>query len=42
MQRLAFDDELRNDPRYASILVGDMLVVRLREARILATPMVMA
>ncbi|WP_214647397.1 DUF6538 domain-containing protein [Alterinioella nitratireducens] len=32
MQRLAFDDELRNDPRYASILVDDMLVVRLREA----------
>ena len=27
MQRLAFDDELRNDPRYASILVDDMQVV---------------
>ena len=32
MQRLAFDDVLRNDPRYASILVDDMLIARLREA----------
>jgi hypothetical protein len=29
-QRLAFDNELRNDPRYASISVDDLLVARLR------------
>jgi len=32
MQRLAFDDELRNDPRFASIGIDDLLVARLREA----------
>lgn len=33
MQRLAFDDELRNDPRYASIgYVDELLVQRLRDA----------
>ena len=32
LQRLAFDDELRNDPRYASISIDDILVSRLREA----------
>jgi len=32
MQRLAFDDQLRNDPRYAEIGLDDMLVSRLREA----------
>jgi integrase len=31
-QRLAFDDELRNDPRYAQVSIDDMLVKRLREA----------
>lgn len=31
-QRLAFDDELRNDPRYASIELDDLLVSRLRNA----------
>ena len=31
-QRLAFDDELRNDPRYAIGLIDDLLVSRLREA----------
>jgi len=29
--RLAFDDELRNDPRYASIGIDDLLVRELRE-----------
>lgn len=32
MQRLKFDDELRNDPRYASVGIDDVLVSRLREA----------
>jgi len=32
MQRLAFDDELRNDPRYAAVPVDDLLVQRLRDA----------
>ncbi|OWU84660.1 integrase [Oceanicola sp. 22II-s10i] len=32
MQRLAFDDALRNDPRYASVGIDDVLVKRLREA----------
>lgn len=32
MQRMAFDDELRNDPRYAAVGVDDVLVSRLREA----------
>ena len=32
MQRLEFDDELRNDPRYASVPVDELLVSRLREA----------
>ncbi len=32
MQRLAFDDELRNDPRYAAVSVDDWLVRRLRDA----------
>jgi hypothetical protein len=32
MQRLAFDDELRNDPRYALIDIDDLLVQRLRAA----------
>ncbi len=32
MQRLALDDELRNDPRYSAISIDDSLVVRLREA----------
>lgn len=32
MQRLAFDDELRNDPRYASVLIDDLLVSRLHDA----------
>jgi len=32
MQRLAFDDELRNDPRWASVMIDDHLVGRLREA----------
>lgn len=31
-QRLAFDDVLRNDPRYAAVLVDDLLVQRLRDA----------
>lgn len=31
-RRLAFDDELRNDPRYAAIGIDDILVKRLREA----------
>jgi len=31
-RRLAFDDELRNDPRYAAIGIDDILVQRLREA----------
>ena len=30
-QRLAFDDLLRNDPRYDSILIDDLLVQRLRD-----------
>ncbi len=29
--RLAFDDELRNDPRYASVGINDLLVRELRE-----------
>lgn len=32
MQRLAFDGQLRDDPRYASIGIDDLLVHRLREA----------
>jgi len=32
MQRLAFDDQLRNDPRYAAVGIDDVLVSRLREA----------
>ena len=32
MRRLAFDDELRNDPRYAQVSIDDMLVKRLRDA----------
>jgi len=32
MQRLAFDDKLRNDPRYAMIGIDDLLVIRLRDA----------
>ncbi|WP_127559081.1 DUF6538 domain-containing protein [Nioella ostreopsis] len=32
MQRLAFDDELRNDPRYSAISIDASLVIRLREA----------
>lgn len=32
MQRLAFDDEARNDPRYAAVSVDDILVDRLRNA----------
>lgn len=32
MQRLAFDDELRNDPRWPSVGIDDMLVSRLRDA----------
>ncbi|MDO6483089.1 site-specific integrase [Shimia thalassica] len=32
MQRMAFDDELRNDPRYAAVGIDDLLVSRLREA----------
>lgn len=32
MQRLAFDDMLRNDPRYAAVGIDDLLVQRLREA----------
>jgi hypothetical protein len=31
-KRLAFDEELRNDPRYAQVSIDDMLVMRLREA----------
>jgi hypothetical protein len=31
-QRLAFDDELRNDPRWPSIGIDDLLVQRLRAA----------
>jgi len=30
VQRLAFDDCLRNDPRYASVGIDDLLVERLR------------
>ncbi len=30
MQRLAFDDELRNDPRWPSVGIDDLLVQRLR------------
>lgn len=32
MQRLAFDELLRNDPRYASVGIDDVLVSRLRDA----------
>lgn len=32
VQRLAFDDRLRNDPRYASVGIDDLLVERLRAA----------
>lgn len=32
MRRLAFDDELRNDPRWPSVGIDDVLVIRLREA----------
>ena len=32
MQRLQFDDALRNDPRYAAVGIDDVLVSRLREA----------
>lgn len=32
LRRLAFDDELRTDPRYAAIGIDDLLVARLREA----------
>ncbi len=32
MQRLAFDDELRNDPRWPSVGIDDVLVQRLRAA----------
>ena len=32
MQRLAFDDVLRNDPRYAAVSIDDLLVERLRQA----------
>ncbi len=31
-QRLAFDDRLRNDPRYPSVGIDDLLVSRLRDA----------
>ena len=31
-QRLAFDDHLRNDPRYPSVGIDDLLVSRLRDA----------
>lgn len=31
-QRLAFDDALRNDPRYAAVGIDDVLVSRLRDA----------
>lgn len=31
-QRLRFDEELRNDPRYAQVSIDDQLVQRLREA----------
>lgn len=31
-QRLAFDDQLRNDPRYSAVGVDDVLVAQLREA----------
>ena len=30
-QHLAYDDQLRNDPRYASVAVDDRLAQRLRE-----------
>ena len=32
MQRLAFDDELRNDPRWPAVGIDDLLVKRLRDA----------
>lgn len=32
MQRLAFDDELRNDPRWPAVGIDDLLVQRLRAA----------
>ena len=32
MQRLEFDDELRNDPRWPSVGIDDLLVQRLRDA----------
>lgn len=32
MQRLAYDDELRNDPRWPSVGIDDVLVQRLRDA----------
>jgi integrase len=32
MQRLEFDNQLRNDPRCASVGIDDLLVLRLREA----------
>jgi len=32
MQRLEFDDELRNDPRWPSVGIDDLLVQRLRNA----------
>ncbi|MDE4143174.1 MAG: integrase [Pseudophaeobacter sp. bin_em_oilr2.035] len=32
MQRLAFDDELRNDPRWPGVGIDDLLVKRLRDA----------
>ncbi|SLN72840.1 hypothetical protein ROG8370_03548 [Roseovarius gaetbuli] len=32
MQRLAFDDELRNDPRWPSVGIDDLLVQQLRDA----------
>jgi integrase len=32
MQRLAFDEELRNDPRWPSVMIDDVLVNRLRMA----------
>ena len=31
-QRIAFDDELRNDPLYATVPINDLLVIQLREA----------
>ena len=31
-QRIAFDEQLRNDPRYAQISIDDQLVQRLRDA----------